>query len=258
MLNAEALAEITGRVIRDHVRDVIGSMVSRLDIIETRVNALTSQKDDMLGLVERIMQSDVKAQMIEIRREIEANIPNVAEDVAPLVASEVEKAVSALPKPQDGEDGRGVASMLIDRSGELVTTLTDGTVIRHGVVVGKDGQDADMAALEKQIADAVALLPKPQDGNDGLGFDDLDVTETDEGIFLRFARGDQVKTFRLDIPRDCGVFQTGRVYRKGDGVSYAGSFFIAQEETTDKPETGKSWRLAVKRGRDRTDPVKVK
>jgi collagen type III alpha len=49
---------------------------------------------------------------------------------------------------------------------------------------------------------------------------------------------------------DCGVYQSGREYEAGDGVTFGGSFFIAQEQTTSKPETDKTWRLAVKHGRD--------
>jgi hypothetical protein len=33
-------------------------------------------------------------------------------------------------------------------------------------------------------------------------------------------------------------------------VSFGGSAFIAQRDTTDKPESSDAWRLAVKRGRD--------
>lgn len=40
-----------------------------------------------------------------------------------------------------GETGVGLAGALIDRSGVLVLTLSDGTTRDLGVVVGKDGQD---------------------------------------------------------------------------------------------------------------------
>jgi hypothetical protein len=61
---------------------------------------------------------------------------------------------------------------------------------------------------------------------------------------------------QLFVPyvRDMGVWGEGRSYLKGDGVTWGGSFWIAQDDTADKPEaSAKSWRLAVKRGRDGKD-----
>jgi hypothetical protein len=50
--------------------------------------------------------------------------------------------------------------------------------------------------------------------------------------------------------KDCGVWKEGE-YRAGDGVTWDGSFWIAQRNTTTKPNRPDSdWRLAVKRGRD--------
>jgi integrin beta 3 len=50
---------------------------------------------------------------------------------------------------------------------------------------------------------------------------------------------------------DRGVYQAGRTYAKGDGVTFGGSFWIAQAATSEKPGDGAtSWRLAVKAGRE--------
>lgn len=64
-----------------------------------------------------------------------------------------------------------------------------------------------------------------------------------------------IKEALIKIPSiiDKGVFVSGQKYDKGDGVTFGGSFFICQYDTTDKPETSKAWRLAVKRGRDGKD-----
>ncbi len=132
-----------------------------------------------------------------------------------------------------------VSGAVIDRSGHLVLTHSDGSTKDLGMVVGRDGVDA-----------------KGQDGADGLGFDDLDVIHDGErGITLRFARGEQVKEFAFTLPIviDRGVWADGREggYAKGDGVTWAGSFWISQKDgNTDKPDGGDGWRLSVKRGRD--------
>lgn len=149
---------------------------------------------------------------------------------------------------KDGIDGAGLADALIDKDGNLVLTMTDGRMKALGHVVGASGMNGAPGR------DGIA----GKDGADGLGFDDLETIETDEGCFLRFRRGDVVKDFRLPVVIDRGVYQLGRVYRKGDGVSFAGSFWIAQDETTEKPGEGKGWRLAVKKGRDSKEPVSLK
>ncbi|MGV7119564.1 hypothetical protein [Sphingopyxis sp. 550A] len=156
------------------------------------------------------------------------------EAVEKAIADQVKSAVEALPPAKDGEAGRGVSKALIDQNGELVLTYSDGATESVGVVKGKDGEPGTT-----------------------FDFDDFDLIEDDDGIKARFTHGDVVKEIRLPVPRDCGVWQQ-RAYNRGDGVTFAGSFFISQaDDNREKPETGKAWRLAVKRGRDRNDPVKT-
>jgi len=53
---------------------------------------------------------------------------------------------------------------------------------------------------------------------------------------------------------DRGVFRADGLYDKGDGVTFGGSFWIAQTETAARPGEGNTdWRLAVKKGRDGKD-----
>lgn len=175
-----------------------------------------------------------------------------AVDVERMVAEKVEMAVAAIPVPKDGMDGKdgsdgadgvGLAGALIDRSGELVVTLTNGEVKTLGPVVGRDGEPGKCGA----------------DGADGVGFDDMTEEMADDGrtIIRRYSRGDQVKEFRhsLSVVLDRGVYQEGAEYKPGDGVTWAGSFWIAQKDTSAKPDSGDGWRLSVKRGRDGRDGV---
>lgn len=178
------------------------------------------------------------------------------ETVKAIVAHEVAEAVAALPKAKDGQpgiDGVGLASMLIDRNGELVATMTDGSTRNLGPVVGKDAKEVDWANIDHRLKAMFDAWPKPKDGADGVGFDDLDLVETEAGVFLRCVRGETVKEWRLPIVIDRGVFKEGQTYRKGDGVTWGGSFWIAQDETAEKPDSSKGWRLSVKRGRDGKD-----
>jgi hypothetical protein len=163
-------------------------------------------------------------------------------------------------KGDPGKDGVGLAGALIDRSGVLVLTLTDGTTRELGEVVGKHGIDADMAAIEKHIDQRIAELPKPKDGEpgrDGFDLEAFDVGVIDERtIELKFTGAGQVHRYELEFPVivDRGVFKAGESYKRGDAVTWGGSLWIAQMETGVKPDTADSgWRLAVRKGRDGKD-----
>ena len=133
--------------------------------------------------------------------------------------------------------GIGLAGALIDQDGALNLTMSDGTIHKLGRVVGKDGEPG-----------------KP--GKDGFGFEDLDVAQLNErDVLIRFVRGEDKKEFPLRFGSwtDRGVYKADTAYQAGDGVTWGGSFWIAQRETSDKPETSDAWRLAVKRGRDGKD-----
>lgn len=141
----------------------------------------------------------------------------------------------------DGTDGVGLAGAIIDRKGVLVLTMTDGRVKELDVVVGRDGSDG---APGKDGAP----------GRDGFGFDGLDLVQGDDGLTLRFAQGEASKDFALPVVFDRGVYREGGTYRKGNGVTWGGSYWIAQKDDPGKPDTPDSgWRLAVKKGQNGRD-----
>lgn len=135
----------------------------------------------------------------------------------------------------DGADGIGVAGALIDRDGILNLTLTNGEVRALGRVEGRDGKDGER-------------------GVQGFGLDDFatDWRPEEKVLVLSWDAGDTRYSHELFVPylRDAGVWVEGSAYLKGDCVTWAGSLWTAQDDTSEKPETGKGWRLAVKRGRD--------
>lgn len=143
---------------------------------------------------------------------------------------------------RDGKDGAGIADLMIDRDHCLVATFSDGRIKSLGRIVGADGKDG---------ADG-------RDGADGLGPEDLgfqyDGVRT---LSFVFQRGDVAKSFDVSLPIviDRGVYREGQSYAKGDAVTWGGSLWIAQDDTSAKPDAG-GWRLAVKRGRDGKDAGK--
>jgi hypothetical protein len=156
-------------------------------------------------------------------------------------------------KGLQGADGVGLANAVLGKDGQLILTCSDGSIRALGVVVGKDGAPGERGA------DGIGINGKDgKDGQDALGFDDIDVQHDGERTFrFKFVRGERVKEFgpfTVPLVIDRGVYQAGTVYEKGDGVTWAGSYWIAQESTTAKPgEAGmqsRAWRLAVKKGGD--------
>ena len=215
--------------------------------------------------VERLppIEPDMDAIAGMVAREVEKRFAGIpvpqdgksitVDDVRPLINEAIGKAVGAIREPKDGV---GLGGALIDRTGNLVVTLTDGTTRELGPVVGKD---VDQQVIERSIADAVSAIPKPRDGSDGLGFDDLQFEHDGErGFALKFVRGVQVKRFEFRVPLTIyrGVWREG-THEKGDAVIWAGSLWVAQKDTDAKPDSGGGWQLAVKRGRDAKDAAKI-
>lgn len=169
------------------------------------------------------------------------------------VESMVLRAVSDLPKPKDGI---GILGALIDREGHLVVTLSDGVTKELGVVIGQPGRDVDMAAVADLVKREIASWPRPKDGLDGFGFDDLDLEHDGERtVTLRFTKGERTKSWPITFPVDIyrGVWEPEKSYERGDTVTFGGNHYIAKKATSQKPgETPdgvKDWQLAVPKGR---------
>ncbi len=173
------------------------------------------------------------------------------DDVAPLIAEAVARAVEALPAAP------GFADALIDRDQSLVLTMTDGRTKSLGRVVGKD---CDEAEIRKMVADAVAAIPRPKDGRDGFGLDDFDATISDDGrtLTLAFEQGETRHEVKLAMPTAIyrGVWREGD-YQRGDMVTWAGSLWHCDAEKSTAKPGGEDWTLAVKKGRDGRDAGKA-
>lgn len=125
---------------------------------------------------------------------------------------------------------------------------------------------------------AIDRMPAPKDGKDGAnGKDGKDALELKhfsaslDGRILRLSLKNDEREETADIPLpiviDREVYRDSETYAQGDGVTYAGSYWIARKDAPEgKPGTSSDWRLAVKKGRDgrdgrdgidKTVPVKV-
>lgn len=177
-----------------------------------------------------------------------------ADDVLPVLMERADAYLTSLPVPKDGRDGAdgkdgapgekgadgiGLAGALIDRTGNLVVTLTNGETKALGEVVGRDGQAGGKGA-------------------DGIGFDDMTLDYDGERTFtFLFQKDGRIEERRFVVPvvLDRGVYRADDGYAKGDAVTYGGSIWIAQRETKARPDASADWRLSVKAGRNGKDGV---
>ncbi len=206
-----------------------------------------------MGRVEELIRTEVAA----FPRPQDGKSVTV-DDVTPLLTELVSKAVAEIPVPKDGANGIGLAGAFIDREGGLVITLTNGETKQLGLVVGRDGTSVDMNVVAATIKQHVDSIPRPKDGLDGVGFDDMDVVYDEETkeVIVSAAKGDNAQSWKFFLPTvvDMGVYRDGKEYLRGDGTTFGGSFWIAQKNNvSEKPGTGDAWRLAVKKGRDGKD-----
>jgi hypothetical protein len=191
----------------------------------------------------------------------------------------------------DGRDGKDGSSVTLDDVVPMVERfLADIRIPRDGIdgINGKDGRDGvdgqsvtveqvrelfmDMYQIhqaawaldfERRAQDilqrSIDRIEKPRDGKDGkdgrdgLGVEDFDLSIDGRDVTATIKRGDFVKSHTVRIPAllDKGVFKEIADYEQGDGVTWGGSFWIAQKDAPEgKPGSGPDWRLAVKAGRD--------
>jgi len=169
------------------------------------------------------------------------------DDLAPVIAAEVTKAVAAVPRARDGVDGAAGAPGRDGRDG------LPGAAGERG-----PAGDAGPAGPIGAKGEAGAPGERGSDGVDGLGFDEMDlvVDEAEKLVALEWTKGDRVIRRPLPVSLDVGVYSDAETYRKGNTVSRGGSMWIALLDQIkgirpdDATEDGlRAWRLCVQRGK---------
>ncbi len=113
---------------------------------------------------------------------------------------------------------------------------------------GRDGRDGLPGRPGEKGVDG-------KDGRDGLSLENFSVEKLGARRFMLVLQNGETRkeaVLSLDgLVLDAGVFKEEADYVAGDGVTYGGSFWIAQKPSKGlRPGTSDAWRLAVKQGRD--------
>lgn len=219
------------------------------DALRDSVNQVGEILREMRLVKERADATDAKLQAVE-----ERPAPEVvtAEQVGEMVA----KAVSELPPPEPGKKGddcdmEAVARMVAERVDEAIGKIPpakDGIGLCDALR-GKDGN------LILTMSDGSIRDLGPIDGKDAEPFtlDDFDIEPLDErSIRMKFTHANECHSFDLEFPVPVyrGVWQSDGEYTRGDMVTWGGSMWHADEpEKGMKPDVGQ-WSQAVKKGRD--------
>lgn len=171
----------------------------------------------------------------------------------------------------DGKDGQAGKDGIDGKDGKDGESGKDGiSPTPEQVALAMEGHFAKWAleferkadrVLEKAI-DRIAIPKDGKDGRDALEIKDFDISLDDDmrTITLSLKRDEEIVQKAIKIPAiiDKGVFKDGSVYEKGDAVTYGGSLWISTKDQPEgKPGTSEDFRLAVKRGRDGRESVKI-
>lgn len=176
----------------------------------------------------------------------------------PGMVAEVVKEYMAANPPQNGKDGRdGIDGKDgAPAAEEQIQKAVASHLALNPPAPGRDGRDG-MNAIGEKGADGKDGT-NGRDGIDGFGLADFDAALDDDGrtVLLSFGDGERAvhKLLKFPVVIDRDVFKDGDEYAKGDGVTFAGSFWIAKKDAPEgKPGMSGDWRLSVKRGRDGKD-----
>ena len=265
------------------------------DIAKDLAATVRDSVNEAVKAAEKRMSEDYQKRIDELEAQIKAipepSQPLSVEDMRPLLKEMVD--AIEIPKGDKGDsitidDVRPILKEAIEGLSFDITALekqvTDAIAAIPEVENGKDGiaPTADEVAKSMEglfsawalgferkadgvLEKAVDKLRQPEDGKpgrDAIPLDDFEIQLAEDGRTVKMAlkRGEDVIERSIKIPAilDRGVYKRGQSYEKGDGVSYGGSFWIAQKDAPEGvPGSSDDFRLAVKRGRDGRESVKI-
>lgn len=222
------------------------------EMVAQAVKALPQPKDGKDG------QDGHSVSVSDVIKEVEPMLESAIKSLRQDAACQLDAAIKALPVPKDGApgkdgepglrgepgkdgaDGLGLAGAMIDRAGELLVTLTNGTVKSLGAVVGKDGKD----------------------GTDGISLDafEMEYLEETHEVRIKAACGGRTREVRYPAGglRPQGYWREGTKAKACEAWVHDGSLWIAAKDTEGKPQAnGDDWVIAARKGRDGQSIVKT-
>lgn len=255
--------ELFGQAMGEAIKDAVSPLIARIGELEKRLAERPAVTDEIKAAIDEAVKSipaprdgkDADPETVEqmVRAAVSALPPPrdgtsiTLEDVMPVIDESVkairadlyghlDAAINSIPAPRDGQDGAGIADLLIDREGVLVATFTDGRMKSLGKVVGTDGRDG-------------------ADGKDGIGLESFEqeyLPETHE-VRIKATCAGRVQETRYPAGgiRSAGYWRDGSSAKACEAWSCDGALWIARVATSAKPDAkSEDWILAARKGRD--------
>lgn len=218
--------------------------------VSKAVNAIPAPKDGesvTLEQLEPVVAAQVAKAIAALPKPKDGeSIP--ADDVRKMVDDAVSKAMQAVPAPKDGDPGRDALQLELQPAIDLDRVYARGTYAKHAGGLWRAFESTKGLHGWECVVEGIAELRLDQVGREFT-------------LVARTSSGAEVsKSIKVASLVDKGVFKAGSDYEAGDGVTWGGSFFIAQKDVPcgHPGEPGSDgWRLAVKRGRDSSKGLTV-
>lgn len=212
MLDTKALADATAMIVREHVAAAVEPLLERIAALEARELVLPEKGD-------------------------KGEPGHDGMDGAPGEAG------------RDGKDGVGIAGFIVNREGEAIATLSDGTLHNLGRIVGRDGRDGEKGQ-------------DGRDGRDGQDLTDIEVTQDGNVIEFAFQIGETRSLYEIALPegpagadgRDAypgearGLYDPAAQYRALDCVSFNGCEWRAKIDNPGELP-GPDWMMSAQKGK---------
>lgn len=224
----------------------LAPILSDVKVLQSQIATWEARWGDLGALRERVAVVEAKSSSGQPE-------PTSIDELAPVLSR---LAALEMREPTAGPAGPAGADGPIGPAGEKGidgATGKDGAAGQDGAD-GRDGQPGVPGVPGRDGAPGM-VGEKGQDGAPGRDgtLEGAGLEQIDERAW-RLVRADGAPlsgVVKTPSVLDRGVYQAGRTYEKGDGVTFGGSFWIAQDVTSEKPGDGATkWRLAVKAGRE--------
>lgn len=284
-MNIKEMAEIAkslAPIVKQYVSESIEGLKAQIDV-DGKIQGL---RDEFKAMIDSAVAQNAPPAIDydEIAKSLDLSFP--VEEVSPLIDKAVAERTPELPDiGKMVEDAVAAAMANIeppkdgkDADPEEIARMIDEAVSKIAIKSGRDGEDG-RDALDLDVLPAIDPEKSYQRGeyathNGGLwrshskthgmrgwecvvdGLADLDAVfgEDPREVTVRMVRSSGAvveRSVHLPVVVDMGAHSLEVNYQKGDGVSYSGSFWIAQKDNPEgRPGTNNDWRLAVKKGRD--------
>ena len=191
-----------------------------------------------LAIIQRVELKKLIESLPELRTHLSVEIERNLNEIEPAMRDELQKFLSQESQSEHAKLG----NELKQKIAELSVSLEDTTAAKYSVLMAERAEnDTLLAKAEARIAEAASALPNA-------------VKEIVIDELSRFPRAGEIDQLRKEFAEPKGLnprgkWESGVTYYKLDLVGYNGDSYVANEETTQKPNRNSAaWTLNAARG----------